>query len=66
MADGTVKWFNESNGFGCISSGEDSDVFVCYSSMQGNGFRSLAEGDAVSFDTEKSLKGVRATNIVKR
>lgn len=50
MGKGTVKWFNESKGFGFITSADGSDVFVHYSSIQGNGFKSLAEGDAVSFD----------------
>ncbi len=64
MAKGTVKWFNESKGFGFITS-EDGDFFVHYSSIQGNGFKSLAEGDSVSFDTEKGPKGPRAINVVK-
>ncbi len=63
MANGTVKWFNESKGFGFITSEDGSDVFVHYSSIQGNGFKSLAEGDAVSFDTEKGPKGLKAVNV---
>ena len=50
MAKGTVKWFNESKGFGFITSEDSVDVFVHYSSISGNGFKSLAEGDAVSFE----------------
>lgn len=65
MINGTVKWFNESKGFGFITSEDGSDVFVHYSSVQGNGFKSLAEGDAVSFDIEKGPKGPKAINVVK-
>ncbi|OGW46572.1 MAG: cold-shock protein [Nitrospirae bacterium RBG_13_41_22] len=65
MAKGTVKWFNESKGFGFITSEDGSDVFVHYSSIQGDGFKSLAEGDAVSFDVEKGPKGPKAVNVVK-
>ncbi|NJD55736.1 MAG: cold-shock protein [Nitrospirae bacterium] len=65
MANGTVKWFNEAKGFGFITCEDGSDVFVHYSSIQGNGFKSLAEGDAVSFDTEKGPKGLKAVNVSK-
>jgi cold shock protein len=65
MANGTVKWFNESKGFGFITSEDGSDVFVHYSSIQSNGFKSLAEGDKVSFDTENGPKGPKAVNVVK-
>ena len=65
MANGTVKWFNESKGFGFITSEDGSDVFVHYSSIQSNGYKSLAEGDTVSFDTENGSKGLKATNVVK-
>ncbi len=65
MAEGTVKWFNESKGFGFIASEDGGDVFVHYSSIQGNGFRSLAEGDEVSFDVEMGPKGPKAVNVVK-
>lgn len=65
MANGTVKWFNDSKGFGFITSEDGSDVFVHHSSIQGNGFKSLAEGDSVSFDTEKGPKGPKAINVVK-
>jgi len=66
MTEGTVKWFNESKGFGFITSEEGSDVFVHYSSIQSNRFKSIVEGDRVSFDTEKSSKGPRAINVVKQ
>ncbi|MEK6682009.1 MAG: cold-shock protein [Nitrospirota bacterium] len=66
MANGTVKWFNESKGFGFITSEDGADVFVHYSSIQGDGFKVLAEGDRVSFDTEKSPKGPKAINVMKQ
>lgn len=65
MAQGTVKWFNESKGFGFITSEDGSDVFVHYSSIQGEGFKTLVEGDKVSFDIEKGPKGPKAINVVK-
>lgn len=65
MAEGTVKWFNDSKGFGFITREEGSDIFVHYSSIQGDGFKSLAEGDRVSFDVEKGDKGPKAVNVVK-
>ncbi len=65
MADGVVKWFNESKGYGFISAEDGTDVFVHYSSIQGNGYKSLAEGDSVSFDIESSPKGSKAVNVVK-
>jgi CspA family cold shock protein len=65
MANGTVKWFNDSKGFGFIASEEGSDVFVHHTSIQGNGFKSLAEGDSVSFDTESGPKGPKAINVIK-
>jgi CspA family cold shock protein len=65
MAQGTVKWFNDSKGFGFITSEDGTDVFVHHTSIQGNGFKSLAEGDKVSFDVEKGPKGPKAINVVK-
>ncbi len=65
MAHGIVKWFNESKGFGFITRDDGTDIFVHYSSIKGGGFRTLAEGDSVSFDTEHGPKGLNAINVVK-
>ena len=65
MARGTVKWFNESKGFGFITSEEGGDVFVHYSAIQGSGFKSLSEGQAVSFDVVDGPKGPHAANVTK-
>jgi len=65
MAKGTVKWFNESKGFGFITSEDGSDVFIHYSAIQGSGFKSLAEGQAVTFDVEQGPKGPKAVNVNK-
>ena len=65
MAEGTVKWFNESKGFGFITAEDGTEVFVHHTSIQGNGFKTLAEGDKVSFDTEKGPKGLKAVNVTK-
>jgi cold shock protein len=63
MTKGTVKWFNESKGFGFIGREDGDDVFVHHTSISGNGFKSLSEGQAVTFDIETSPKGPRATNV---
>jgi CspA family cold shock protein len=66
MANGTVKWFNESKGFGFITQDDGGpDAFAHYSEISGNGYKSLAEGDTVSFDVVQGDKGPKATNIVK-
>lgn len=65
MTKGTVKWFNESKGFGFITKEDGEDVFVHHTSIVGSGFKSLTEGQAVEFDVEKTPKGPRATNVVK-
>ncbi len=65
MTKGTVKWFNESKGFGFIATEDGEDVFVHHTAITGNGFKSLSEGQAVTFDVEKTAKGPRATNVVK-
>jgi CspA family cold shock protein len=65
MAQGTVKWFNASKGFGFITAEDGTDVFVHHTAIQGGGFKSLAEGDKVSFDVEQGPKGPKAVNVVK-
>ena len=65
MATGTVKWFNDKKGFGFISQDNGDDVFVHQTSIQGEGFRTLAEGDKVEFEVIKDQKGYKATNVVK-
>ena len=64
MATGTVKWFDDAKGFGFIEREEGEDVFVHYSAIVGEGYRSLAEGSEVEFDVEEDPKGPRATNVV--
>ena len=65
MAKGTVKWFNESKGFGFLTKEDGGDVFVHYSAIQGDGFKTLGEGQAVSFDVVEGPKGPKAENVVK-
>jgi CspA family cold shock protein len=65
MANGTVKWFNDSKGFGFIQQENGEDVFVHFSAIQGDGFKSLAEGQSVSFDIVQGPKGLQAANVNK-
>jgi len=62
---GTVKWFNRSKGYGFIQRAGGDDVFVHYSSIQGEGFRNLEEGDRVEFTIESSPKGPQAANVMR-
>ena len=62
---GNVKWFNDAKGFGFITAENGEDVFVHYSAIQGEGFRTLAEGDKVEFDVVKGPKGYQAANVRK-
>jgi CspA family cold shock protein len=65
MAKGTVKWFNDAKGFGFIEQESGDDVFVHHSEIQGEGFKSLTEGDNVSFDVTQGQKGLQASNVLR-
>ena len=65
VARGTVKWFNEAKGFGFISQENGEDVFVHFSAIQGEGFKTLAEGEALEFDVTRGPKGLQASNVRK-
>ena len=65
MNNGTVKWFNSDKGFGFITAENGNDVFVHFSAIQGDGFKTLEEGQAVTFDVEESDRGPQAANVEK-
>ncbi|MFH1868126.1 MAG: cold-shock protein [Candidatus Omnitrophota bacterium] len=65
MAKGTVKWFNNSKGYGFITPESGNDVFVHHNAIQGDGYKSLDEGQQVEFDIEQGPKGQQAVNVVK-
>ena len=66
MGSGNVKWFNEKKGYGFITDGTNNDLFVHYSSIVGEGFRNLKEGESVQFDVEQGPKGPTAINVRRR
>jgi len=66
MSEGKVKWFNTRKGYGFISTADGTDIFVHYSNISGDGYRTLAEGDSVSFDIVEGEKGLRAENVVQQ
>ena len=65
MAQGQVKWFNDAKGYGFISQEDGEDVFVHFSAIQAQGFKSLAEGDRVEFEVTRGPKGLQAANVRK-
>ena len=65
MARGTVKWFNDAKGYGFISRSSGEDVFVHFTSIQGEGFRTLAEGEEVEFELRETERGVQAANVIR-
>jgi CspA family cold shock protein len=65
MAKGVVKWFNDSKGYGFIEQENGEDVFVHFSTITGDGFKSLAEGQQVTFEVVQGAKGLQATNVTK-
>ena len=66
MAKGTVKWFNDQKGYGFITPENGKDVFVHHSSIQGEGFKTLREGETVEFEITRGPKGEQAVNVVRR
>ncbi len=65
MAEGRVKWFNDQKGYGFIEMDGGQDIFVHYSAIEGKGFKTLTEGQAVTFEIEQGPKGPQATNVKK-
>ena len=65
MSNGTVKWFNAEKGYGFISQESGDDVFVHFSAIQGKGFKTLEEGQSVSFEIEEGRRGKQASNVTK-
>ena len=65
MARGTVKWFNDSKGYGFISRDTGDDIFVHFSAIEGDGFRTLAEGEEVEFEVRETERGLQAANVVR-
>lgn len=65
MEQGTVKWFNADKGFGFLSRESGDDVFVHFSAIQGDGFKSVEEGQAVSFEVQQGDRGLQAANVTK-
>jgi CspA family cold shock protein len=66
MAEGTVKWFNPRKGYGFIADKEGRDIFVHYASISGEGYKTLNEGEPVSFDVVEGEKGLRAENVIPK
>lgn len=65
MSKGTVKWFNPEKGYGFITTEDGKDVFVHWSAIQGEGFKSLTDGQEVTFDLDEGPKGMQASNVMK-
>lgn len=65
MARGSVKWFNNAKGFGFIDDGSEEDIFVHYSQIRGDGFKTLRQGEAVAFELKRGPKGLHAENVVR-
>jgi len=65
MNKGTVKWFNSDKGFGFITCEDDTDVFVHFSGISGDGYKSLEDGDSVTFDLTQGQKGMQAVNVCR-
>jgi len=66
MSEGKVKWFNPRKGYGFIATADGRDIFVHYSSISGDGYKTLVEGDPVTFDVVDGEKGLRAENVVAK